>query len=350
MNILRFYLLLSQVFPKKLVDATGVIMVQGGYKEMPARIFLGFAVFFSACVGLIALFVSPFLIKLPPLLYAMFFLAFFLLTAFLFYILLIITADRRASNVELILPDVLQIISANLRAGMTLENAVWLSVRPEFGAFKDELKRVSSDTFAGVTFRNSILQMSRRVRSPILERSVKLIAEGVTLGGEMAKLLDEVAKDVKSVQAMKKEIISATMTYTIFIIFASVLVSPILFAISVYYAETSEVLAAKVAKSGQINVPKGGGGGGVSLPTQSLGFFGQEKKEGGIKASDLRLFAVASILIATIFGSLSLAVVRHGKASRGIKYVPLFSGVALILFFAASSLLRNLLGSMFGGG
>ncbi|MDD5148594.1 MAG: hypothetical protein PHH08_03980, partial [Candidatus ainarchaeum sp.] len=49
-------------------------------------------------------------------------------------------AEGRGRFVERILPDVLQLVSSNMKSGLTTERALLASARPEFGAFGNELK------------------------------------------------------------------------------------------------------------------------------------------------------------------------------------------------------------------
>ena len=53
------------------------------------------------------------------------------------YIVLSLIADSRARFIEKMLPDNLQLIAANVRAGMTVDKAIWLSARPELGILED---------------------------------------------------------------------------------------------------------------------------------------------------------------------------------------------------------------------
>lgn len=66
-----------------------------------------------------------------------------IMAAYLFFMLV---ADSRANQIETVLPDALQLISANVRAGMTIDRAIWLSARPEFGVLEEEIKMVGAKT------------------------------------------------------------------------------------------------------------------------------------------------------------------------------------------------------------
>ena len=320
MVLLTVYKRISAFFPRSLVKATSKLLLQGGFDELDARTFLGFALFVSASGALTAFFLAPvfFEEKLIHLAAALFAFAFSLA---LFYLFLSMRVDSRSRKIEEILPVALQMISANIRAGMTLENAVWSSARPEFGPFKDEIQRMSAKSFGGAPLTETFKEMSKRVNSQIVERSIRLINEGIILGGEMAHLLDQVAFDIRSTQLLQKEIAVATTTYAIFIIFAAVVASPLLFSVSTYYAvlnEGPDMNQPLPSQAGPFGSLAGGGGG---------------KKEGGIKSGDIKLFSMVAIAVSSFFAALILGLIREGKVMRGLKYAPVFMLIALGLYF-----------------
>ncbi|MEW5955462.1 MAG: type II secretion system F family protein [Candidatus Micrarchaeota archaeon] len=337
---LRFSKVYQQIagfFPQWLHDRLALVLVQGGFEIAP-RVFLGFAVFFSLSVALIAFFLAPFFFPDRPLVQLAAGAVGLFGTVGLLWLALLLAADRRAIAVEDVLPDALKIISANIRAGMTLENAFWGAARPEFGAFKEEIRKVSAETFGGRPISESLTRMSRRVRSSVVERAVKLINEGIRLGGEMARLLDEVAADIVGTKLLRKEIATSTLTYSIFIVFAAVVAAPVLFALSTYYAEMNENVIQKQAI-------RGAGGAVQQQYVQQAGVAGLPgltfagPTPGAIKASDIYWFSIAAVAVTTFFAGLTLALIREGKAIRGIKYSPAFIIVALSIYLLAHAFL-----------
>lgn len=340
----QIYQKISALFPRKLVIETGRIMRQGGYEEISPRVYLGFALFFSLTFALAVFFSVPFVTdnKLAQILAPI---AALVGVAGSFYLLLLLSADARAQQVEGVLPEVLQIISANIRAGMTLENAIWTAARPEFGALRDEIKRVSADTFGGVPITETLTRMAGRVRSSILDRSIKLIVEGIKLGGEMAHLLDEVASDIRSVQLLRKEIATSTMMYVIFIIFSAVLAAPMLFSISTFYSEMNEKVLAKRSQSGSGDVGAAAQQSGLGALAK-LGAGGTKRTEDGISAGDIYWFSSLSIVITNFFAALTLGLIQHGRATRGFNFVFLFVPASLGIYLIALNFMRAAFGTL----
>ena len=316
----RFLTTLSILFPASVIKKIAKLLQQGGLNIKP-RVYAGTSIFWSLILAIAAFEVSMRFVELG---YACAVgVIVWLIIEVLFYMLLVTAADNRAVKIEEVLPDALQTISANMRAGMTTENAIWMGARPEFGPLEDEIKIVSSKSFGGKPIADALREMAGRVRSTTLERAVKLLVEGIELGGEMAPLLDEVARDIRSTNALKKEIMNATLMYTIFIIFSSVMAAPALFAASLYYSEMSVMIMGSRTQL-PANIPVTGGfsilmKGGISGPL--------------ITPSEVNIFSIACILLTTTCGALALAQIRYGRVTRGLKLVPIFVICALIVFF-----------------
>jgi len=327
----RIYTTFSVLFPQSVVKHVGKLMVQGGLKMKP-RVYLGSSLLWSLLLALVAFQIS--LSFLEARFAWLVGLGVWLFIEILAYIILVATADNRASKIEEVLPDALQMISANVRAGMTTENAIWMGARPEFGPLEEEIKVVSSKCFGGKPIADALKEMSERVKSTTLERAVKLLVEGIELGGEIAPLLDEVARDIRSTSALKKEVLNATLMYTIFIIFSSMIAAPVLFASSLYYSEMSlSIMKNRMELPSE--VPATG--------TFSILFRGGSKAT-IISPDEVRIFAIACIVLTTTLGALTLAQIRYGKITRGLKFVPVFVGCALVVFFLTHSVFQSAFG------
>ncbi len=335
----QIYLKISALYPKSTLASTRLLLLQSGLGAVSARTYLGFATFFTFVVSLIALLIAPVLTKeLWIIISAP--IAAGLSAAALFYLYLTMGADSRAKQIETLLPDGLQLISSNMRAGMTLENAVWSSAVPEFGPLRDEIRKVSADTFAGKSIEQSLRAMGTRVRSNIVDRTIKLIAEGIHLGGEMAPLLEEVSDDIRSTQNLQKEIETSTTMYALFIVFAAVIAAPVLFSVSSFYSQMNEDITSKQAASFKGgNLPSAAG-----VPSIGLGSRGSQGEK--ITAAEIQSFSLGAITLTTFFAGLILGQIRTGNWANGLKYSPIFVIVALTLYSLGTAVLSATLGNL----
>ncbi len=249
------------------------------------------------------------------------------------FIYLSMVSNKRASEVDQILPDALQLMAANVRAGMTTERAIWLSARPEFGPLEDEIHRVSSKVMGGEPLTRTLEEMEKNINSELLGRAVKLMNEGIRSGGEMATLLEETANDIRTAQNIRERVRANVTMYSMFIIFASVLGAPLLYALSVYFIEVTSTLWVEemvAADMGEM------GGGMMSMEGPD------------VEASTLKSFSIAAITITTAFGGMIIGLIQKGKSLSGLKYSPFMIAAALLVFFVANILVTSLFGGIVG--
>jgi archaeal flagellar protein FlaJ len=253
------------------------------------------------------------------------------------YIIFMFIADSRANQVENVLPDALQLMSANVRAGMTIDRAIWLSARPEFGILEDEIKMVGSKTMGGKTLKNALTEMTKSVRSSLLDRTVKLLLEGIDSGGELAHLLEEIASNVRTTQTLKKEIKSSVMTYSLFILFAAVIAAPFLYSISIFFVDTMTNLWGSAGIGSQAAASSAAGLGGIF----------QKAKGPQVSSSDLLWFSITSLIVTGFFGSLTISLIQSGKEKNGLKMVPILVAASIAILLISNMMVKMLFKSFF---
>ncbi len=319
---------IAYFLPKRFKDKFKQIYGYAGFEKTLAEKFVGFCVLFSFSAGLVIFFLT--LIFSVPYSYIA-----GIISAFgflgLFYLSLILIADSRGRNIEIILPDCLQLISANIRAGMTIDKAIWLSARPEFGILEEEIRKVGVKTLGGRSIKTALHELSMRIRSRILDKTVKLLVEGIESGGELAHLLEETASNIRTTQSLQKEIRSSVMMYSLFIFFAAVIGAPLLFSISLYFIETTEKMWAPVYGA---------------LPEQSATMIKFSAPQ--ISSQEIFFFAIASLLITTVLGSLIIGLIQYGEEKRGLKYIPFLTTSSLAVFLLSKFVLSSIFSGLFG--
>jgi len=252
------------------------------------------------------------------------------------YLFFMLVADSRANQIEKVLPDALQLISANVRAGMTIDRAIWLAARPEFGVLEEEIKMVGARTMGGKSLKVALTEMTKTIKSSILDRTVKLILEGIESGGELAHLLEEVANNVRTTQTLKKEIKASVMTYSIFILFAAVIAAPFLFSISIFFVDTMTTIWGKTSV-------------GTSVTGSSMGMGSMFAKARGpqITVDDLFWFAIATLMVSSFFGSLTIGLIQSGKEKSGLKLIPMMMIASITILIIALTVVRMLFKGFF---
>lgn len=238
------------------------------------------------------------------------------------YLYLSLRIDGRKKRIETVLPDFLQLAAANVRAGMPVDQAMWQAARPEFGLLSEEITNVAKLTFGGEPFAQTLDRLGERFDSKNLQRTVRLIKQGLASGGEMADILEETAMDIRNGQIIRKEISTALLMYVIFIVFAATMGAPFLYGVSYKMINVLEKVWVQLPDlgSGQAQVPSGAMFLTPKAPT--------------ITSNDFLIFALISSFITGFFASVIIAVIQVGSKKHFVRYFPLFLGMMAITFFA----------------
>ncbi|MCK4521825.1 MAG: type II secretion system F family protein [Nanoarchaeota archaeon] len=320
------YRFIAGFYPKKIRESLINLLAYSGIRIDPKK-FIGFTLVFGFLFSLVIGFGIGFLIKKP-------FLPLFVVSFFLFemivYLRLVLSTDKKGRFVESVLPDALQLMSSNLRAGLTTDKALLLSARPEFGPFKDEINMVGKEIAMGKQVDKALLDMTKRIKSKKLERTMELIASGIRSGGELAALLDQTASDLRNQEIVDRKVRASVNMYIIFIFVAAGLVAPILFGLSSFLSEiiTTSITSIDVPSTVTSSPMK------MTPPEISIGFIIN--------------FIVTLLITTSILASLILGLISTGKEKGGIKFILPLLVISIPLFFIVRYGIKNMLGGLFG--
>ncbi len=247
----------------------------------------------------------------------------------IFYFILDLKIFKRKSDIEEVLPDFLQLTASNIKAGMTVDRAMWYSIRPKFGVLAKEIETVAKETMGGEDLRAALENFANKFDSLLLKRSISLLIEGIDAGGEIGDLLNRIALNIQEIKTMRKEMASNVTAYTIFITFATVLAGPFLFGLSGVLIRVVKSLGSSLSTTG------------ASTGALALSFSGS-----GISYSDFRIFVIVSIVITSFFSASIVATIRKGDIKTGVKYIPMFIAASIVLFLIAELILGGLFGTL----
>lgn len=251
--------------------------------------------------------------------------ALYLFFEIIIYMRFVLRADGKGKAVESILPDALLLMSMNIRSGMTTDRALIMSALPEFGPLQKELNIAGKQMLAGREIGEALIDTTTRIKSKLLDRTIRLVVEGVESGGELSDLLLQTAEDIQSTRLVQNEVRANVLMYAIFIFFAAGIGAPLLFGVSTYLVS---------ALSQQFSAIQTGS-------VQSL--IGQ----GAVRVSPgfLVFFAVTSLILTSLFGGLMMGIIKGGSEKDGVKLIPLLLVISLSVFFIVRLIVSNILPS-----
>jgi flagellar protein FlaJ len=320
------YRYLSRFYPTKLRSKYITLLRYSDIKINPDR-FIGFVFSFDFLLSLALSFYTPILLSVSPFIL---FVGYFVLIQVMVYFFLLLKADAKGKFVEDILPDVLQLMASNLRAGFTTDKALLLAARPEFGPFQNEITQVGKEITMGRDIGKSLIGMTKRIKSERFWKTITLVVTGLRSGGELAALLEQTAKNLRQEMLVDDRIRANVMMYVIFIFIAVCFGAPLLFGLSSFLVQ---ILTESL---GTIDIPS-------DLPMNTpLNFT-----EVSITTEFVVAFAIIFLITSSILGSLILGLIAKGKARDGIKFMPVLILVSLVVFFLTRVVMKGVLGGLF---
>jgi len=246
---------------------------------------------------------------------------------------LLLAVDKRSKFVESILPDALQLMSANIKSGFIPSRAMLLSARKEFGPLSDGLKHAGKEMMTGRGITESLNEVNRSIKSDVLTTTMNLVTKGIRAGGQLVALFEETSIDIRRRDTIKKEVKANILMYGIFIGFAGCVGAPLLYALSSYLVATIGALGASADVPQEFQ---------SRIPMMAFGSV-------GVDPGFLFMFSIAAILITTVFGGLIIGIIDSGSERAGIKYIPVMLACGLAVFFLSSILIQTMFGTLIPG-
>jgi archaeal flagellar protein FlaJ len=241
--------------------------------------------------------------------------------------------SEKIKKMEEVFPDFLQLMSSNLRAGMTIDRAMTLSAREELAPLDKEILRAGREIATGKNIENALLDMSKRIDSEKISRVVLLIISGIKSGGNVATILEETSSNMRERNFVEKRAASNVLMYVIFIFIAVSIGAPILFSLSSILVEVLQNILSSIPEMPAELVSKG------TLP------FTFNKID--ISLQFIMIFCIIFILVTDLLASLTLGLVNKGDEKEGLKYLLPLILISLAVFFLVRFLLKGVVTSFF---
>ncbi len=218
-------------------------------------------------------------------------------------------AQRRAGELERMLPDALRQMASTLRAGVGIDATLDDIVKSKYGALSDEFERVVNEVTRGRTLESALLALARRSNSPLYERAFRLIVEGIERGAALASVLDAVAGDIKEVHAIQRERKAATTQQILFLNAVALFAVPLIVGLTV-------------------------GVGGVTVGSGPAAAAGLPP--------EMSTIAMAYIIIQAFICGLAVGVIRDGQMSKGLGFSVGYMIASIIVFSFAQMIVRGI--------
>jgi len=309
---------ISMLYPRKFRVSIAKLLTYAKIRRSEEE-WLGITTILSIIASAVLAIFAFLYFGISPLFVLLIFIITFFSVMYLFYLSLLFAVDSRVRDIERNLPDALEFVAGNVKAGLSLYSALKAIKYPEFGKLAEELEKVKSKELEG-----SLLEISKKTGSPSLKRIIRIVINGLKAGGYLGILLESLAKDLRNIQISRKEALANVSGYLFFILFAVTIVCPILLSVSLQFINI--FMQTK----------------GIMLLPEEAGYM-PKPPSFGIDPNTFEIYSLIIILLSCFFASLVIGVLKEGRGNLGIKYLPILLITSLAIYLLASHKLIPLL-------
>jgi tight adherence protein C len=119
--------------------------------------------------------------------------------------------EARQKAVQRMLPDLLDMLTTTVEAGVSLNGALAAAIDAISGPLCDELKATMSDIRLGRSRAEALMAMADRVQQPDLLTAIIAIVQAERLGGNIVTVLEEVSLEARDRRMMRVEELAAQL-------------------------------------------------------------------------------------------------------------------------------------------
>ncbi len=266
-------------------------------------------------MGILIIIISA--IFLRKLFYFMFGIA--LIISILPFLISIISESGREKEKEEMFLEFARNLVESVRAGTPISKSIINIASKNYGGLTPHIQKLASQIKIAIPVKQALRTFASDIRNKVISRSVELIIEAETSGGEIGSVLDAVVKSVSEIEDLKKERQARIYSMIIqgYIIF-------IIFVVIMLFVEIKFMPLIATALTG------------TEIQTIGLGIA----IGGGISTAIIERSFFILLLVQALFAGLVIGKLSKGSIKAGIKH----SAILLIFTYITVTAARALLG------
>jgi len=113
--------------------------------------------------------------------------------------------NKQKNEMQERLPDFFTSVSNSLSAGMTIYQAIKIASKGHYGRLTKEIKKMNAEISWNISVREVLQQFVKRMKNPVIKRSVISIDHGLTMGGQTPKIFNAAAKELEQINKVKTQ-------------------------------------------------------------------------------------------------------------------------------------------------
>jgi len=221
--------------------------------------------------------------------------------------------NKRINMLETKFADFLKDLAEYWKVGISMTAAVKTLAKGDYGAMSKEIQKMNAQISWGVAFNDVLHQLSQRIPTKLVTRSISLIEEANLAGGKISDILESAASDATEIKWLESERLRGVYMYVVVIYIAF---GVYLAVISVIVALFLPAIIGTSAGMAEVSEEEGEDGAGSD---SAIGGMGTKK----ISASKLSFIFFSSVIVQSIGCGLMAGTMGEGKLSAGLRHVVL---------------------------
>lgn len=231
-------------------------------------------------------------------------------------------AQQQISEIEEALPNALKQMADVLKAGGTYEAALRQVATSDYGTLTKEIELVLRKTEEGESLENSFIDLSGKINSRLVKRSVTVIIDTIKAGAGLADVLDDIADDIRAMNRIQKERTSETLLQVIFMVASGAFIAPAIFGL------VSTIINLFITAAASLK---------ISEPALEQATHARDT---------ITTLIQIYIFIEIIANACMMSLMRNGRIGKAILYFPILLLIAYTVYYSSVLVSELVLGGI----
>lgn len=125
---------------------------------------------------------------------------------------------RIKRKIEEKLPDFLREVGSSTSSGMTVFDAIRSASKRDYGPLTKEINMMNAQLSWGISVKEALINFSKRLKSPPVERAVLTINQALDMGGNTSETFYAAAREVEQIKLIEQQRRTEMSMYSIVIL------------------------------------------------------------------------------------------------------------------------------------
>ena len=230
---------------------------------------------------------------------------------------------RKTREMEEVFPEFLAELSLNLKAGLSLEEAMENSLEKEYGHLNEEIEKVTKKVALGDDIETAIKEFTSSFKSYIIEETFDLIIISWKKGANTAKLIDRIYDNIEVIRYLKKRVVASVTGYRIFLSIITLAIAPAMFALAYHLIDLIRKISDKFLETA----------GSTYLPIILNPVM--------INDQHFMWFLVLSLVVVAMVTAMIISIIKNGTVKEGFKQIVIYAVFSYFAFLFFMFLFSN---------